>query len=281
MPYGFGAIICRELTIRWKKGWLSFLLLSLAYGIFEEGIVVRSFFNPDWGELGPMQLYTHYMGINWSFSFALLHFHIVFSIWSSVIFAELIYSKKRDQSWVSSKKLAICIIGLLLWIPAGWLMTPYIPPLSYYLITICLFVGLIVFALRLPNNIPVLKSRKVTSPIVFFIIGMLNVFITFFTIFVMPDINIFPPLWTVMLFLIIFNVIVLYILKTLSGKFILWDDSHRLALLSGFLSLFFFVGIVEEFEDGFTGSGIVAILTILFLIKLNYHIKNNIHENNE
>jgi hypothetical protein len=54
LPYGFGAILCRELVVRWKKGLLGLLLLGIAYSIYEEGIVVHSFFNPNWGELGAL-----------------------------------------------------------------------------------------------------------------------------------------------------------------------------------------------------------------------------------
>jgi hypothetical protein len=50
-PYGFGALVCRELVRRWKKGWPSLILLAVAYGVYEEAIVVRSFFNPNWLEL--------------------------------------------------------------------------------------------------------------------------------------------------------------------------------------------------------------------------------------
>lgn len=35
--YGGGAIIARELTHRWGRGWPTLLVLSAAYGIVEEG----------------------------------------------------------------------------------------------------------------------------------------------------------------------------------------------------------------------------------------------------
>ena len=45
--YGCGVIIVRELSIRWKKGWGSILLLGAVYGIIEEGLAVKSFFDPN------------------------------------------------------------------------------------------------------------------------------------------------------------------------------------------------------------------------------------------
>ena len=48
MLYGVGAVIIREFSRRWAKGWVSILIMGMAYGIFEEGIMVRSFFDPGW-----------------------------------------------------------------------------------------------------------------------------------------------------------------------------------------------------------------------------------------
>ncbi len=42
--YGGGALLVRELTIRWDKGWATVIALGAAYGIIEEGIAVKSFF---------------------------------------------------------------------------------------------------------------------------------------------------------------------------------------------------------------------------------------------
>jgi len=46
--YGGGAILCRELKIKWRKGMGSLVLLGTAYGVIEEGLMVASFQNPGW-----------------------------------------------------------------------------------------------------------------------------------------------------------------------------------------------------------------------------------------
>ena len=38
LPYGLGALICRELTIRWNKGRLSLLLMGAAYGFLQKAL---------------------------------------------------------------------------------------------------------------------------------------------------------------------------------------------------------------------------------------------------
>jgi hypothetical protein len=50
--YGSGAIVMRELKIRWRKDFRGFLLLGGAYGKLEEGLMVKSFFDRNWMDLG-------------------------------------------------------------------------------------------------------------------------------------------------------------------------------------------------------------------------------------
>ncbi|MFN2225993.1 MAG: hypothetical protein ACK2UY_06790, partial [Anaerolineae bacterium] len=45
--YGLGAILCRELSIRWRSGLAGLFLLGAAFGILEEGILIKTFFDPN------------------------------------------------------------------------------------------------------------------------------------------------------------------------------------------------------------------------------------------
>lgn len=46
--YGGGALLIRETIRRSGRGWPTMVLLSLAFGVFEEGILTQSLFNPDY-----------------------------------------------------------------------------------------------------------------------------------------------------------------------------------------------------------------------------------------
>ncbi len=65
MLYGSGALLIRELLVRWGKSWRGLLLLGAAYGIFEEGLMVRSFFDPHWVDLDKLGVYGRVAGVNW------------------------------------------------------------------------------------------------------------------------------------------------------------------------------------------------------------------------
>lgn len=44
--YGSSALLIRELIVRWGKGWPSLLALGFAYGIVNEGLAAKTFFDP-------------------------------------------------------------------------------------------------------------------------------------------------------------------------------------------------------------------------------------------
>ena len=114
MLYGTGAVVIREIAGRWEKGWVSILLMGMAYGIFEEGIITRSFFDPGWQDLGQLAIYGRWIGVNWIWSIALTIFHAVVSISFPIMITELLFADKKDALWLSKKELIIFIIIFLI-----------------------------------------------------------------------------------------------------------------------------------------------------------------------
>ncbi|NOY99258.1 MAG: hypothetical protein GXP40_08670 [Chloroflexi bacterium] len=134
--YGCGAIIIRELVIRWNKGWPSLLLLGFAYGIYEEGLVVRSFFDPNWMDLGRLGVYGRLAGVNWVWAEHLTIYHALISIAASIVFVEMLYPERRSESWVASKKWRFANwAGFLVVLGLGQLMTPYDAPNGWILLS--------------------------------------------------------------------------------------------------------------------------------------------------
>jgi hypothetical protein len=62
--YGGGAIVVRELKVFWKKDFRAIILLGAAYGILEEGLLVKSFFDPNWVDLGILGVYGRWLDVN-------------------------------------------------------------------------------------------------------------------------------------------------------------------------------------------------------------------------
>ena len=98
--YGCGALLARELCVRWKKGWLGLLALGAAFAIIEEGLMVRSFFDPGWPDLGILASHGRALGVNWVWSLNLIIFHSVYSIVVPNILVGLLFPSSRGEPWM-------------------------------------------------------------------------------------------------------------------------------------------------------------------------------------
>ncbi|WP_431910374.1 hypothetical protein [Nonomuraea jabiensis] len=67
--YGGAAVVIREVARRKGLGWPSIVLMALAYGVFEEGIMTMSLFNPDYAGqrlLDPGYVLALGIGVPWT-----------------------------------------------------------------------------------------------------------------------------------------------------------------------------------------------------------------------
>jgi MFS family permease len=263
LPYGLGALICRELVRRWKKGWLSLALLAIAYAFYEEAIVVRSFFNPNWMELDTLKPF-YVLGVNWTYAAMLVHFHVLISIGASVLLAEMLHPERRAESWLGNRGLAACIVGLALWFPAGWLMTSYVPPWPGYALSWAAIAGLTLAARFVPAAFPAPIKKKAPHPFFFLLLGLANMTLFFVMVYVLPE-TWSSPLLLSMILLILLDALTLLLLLRWSGNGGAWDDRHRLAWAAGCLGFFLFFGFTSDAEK-FAGRSCVSLLAMLGLI---------------
>jgi hypothetical protein len=271
LPYGFGALICRELVVRWNKGWLSLLLLGLAYGVYEEALVVYSVFDPNWNELGSLERYGFFAGVNWTWGAMTVHFHAAISIGASVVLAGLIYPGQRHQRWLGKKALAGCFAGMLLWIPVMALIMILnngrsFPPFGWYGFSWLAVFFLGWMAYRVPGQPFRATSRKVRRPVFFFLLGLVNMFVFFLSVFKSAELG-FLPLWAAMLWLVVVDAATLWLVMRWSGNGYNWDDRHRLALFAGLLGFFIYFSFDKDFEH-FSGTSLVGLATIIGLWRL-------------
>ncbi|MFC1804192.1 hypothetical protein ACFL0D_09560 [Thermoproteota archaeon] len=98
--YGGGAVVAREIKIWWRKGVGSLLLIGAAYGILEEGLMVASFQNPNWMDLGVLGVFGRWFGVNWVWTVELIMYHAIISITIPVLLVELIYPDEKVKPWL-------------------------------------------------------------------------------------------------------------------------------------------------------------------------------------
>ena len=270
LPYGFGAIICRELRIRWGKGWFSLVLLGIAYGIYEEAIVARSIWDPDWAELGTLRAYTYWQGITWTYAEVLIHFHLTISIISSVVLAEVLYPDRRRERWVSNRGLVACFVGLALWMPVLMALNPFSPPIGGFALAWMAIAGLAYAAWRLPAQVFPSRAGTGTRPLWYGVVAAVNMTLVFLTVFMLPDSDpSWLPSWPVMfVFVAALDAAAFWLIMRWSGNGTDWDDRHKLALVIGMLAFFIAFDVLEDANEGFGGLSIVALVTVWGLRKL-------------
>ena len=126
--YGAGVLVMRETAVRWNTGWPSILLLGAAYGIIEEGLAVKSFFDPSWMDLGALGSYGRWLDVNWIWAVWLTIYHAVVSIAIPIFLVDWIWPRVRGQP-LTSRRGYITAIALLAGatVTINLLLTPYRP----------------------------------------------------------------------------------------------------------------------------------------------------------
>jgi hypothetical protein len=109
--YGCGALLVREYARRWGRGWACIILLGVAYGIIEEGLTAKSFFDPNWMDLGILGTYGRWLDVNWVWSQGLSIYHTLVSITAPIILAQLMFPASSGVRWLGRK----AFIGAHIW----------------------------------------------------------------------------------------------------------------------------------------------------------------------
>lgn len=237
MLYGSGALLIREMLIRWRKGWRSLLLLGAAYGIYEEGLMVRSFFDPNWMDLGALGVYGRAAGVNWIWTEHLIIFHAMISIAASIVFVEILYPDRRAESWIGARGLLWNLIPFVATLPLGALLNPYDTPDIWLGMCWLAILLLGLAAWRARTETEAARVASVPHPRLFWWIGFLATFGQFFIVYYTAE-GIKPPFLLSMLLIALFDLFILWLVLRWNGNGTNWDDRHRLALINGSLSWF-------------------------------------------
>jgi len=221
--YGSGALLLRELKVRWNKGTACLLLLGLAYGVIEEGIIFSIFF------VEGKQLTVVY--------------HAIFSITIPVLLVEMLaehLSIEENERWLDNLGFGVCatifigtvIIGIMFRV----IEIGEPKPFFQYAVSIILASILILIAHVLPSGIAD-NGKLIGNTVYFFIIGLIWSAI----FFILPDLINSTILSMLIQFLWI------GFLAFFLSHYDLNDDAHRLSLIAGLLIFFVVPFFIHNF----------------------------------
>jgi hypothetical protein len=299
--YGGGAIICRELMIRWDKDWASLLVLGAAYGIIEEALMVKSDFNPNWQDIGVLGTYARWGGVNWMWSINLTVYHAIVSIAIPVLLATLAFPGRSREPWVAPKWfrlvtvlfVLVVVVGFLAFGDGGTNKTPYRPPVIPYILAVATVCALIGLAYILPKGLaspphytaeggcatapetatPAVRRRRLLSPLLF-ATGFFGILGFFIVGMALPGANV-PPFVALpaMLACVAFTTLALVRLNRRQT----FTERDLWSLAAGALGFFILLSPLWEFvlkrPDNTRGMTAVGLLAAVFLLAVRSRIR--------
>lgn len=111
--YGAGAFLIREARVKWNLQW-SIVFLAIAYGIVEEGLMVKSFFNTNWIDMGPLAGYGMLWGVQWVWTIWLIVYHAVMSILIPITITDLLWPEYKFVRLSGKKGITLAFVALTL-----------------------------------------------------------------------------------------------------------------------------------------------------------------------
>jgi hypothetical protein len=119
--YGAAALLIREAARRAGRGWPTILTLALAFGVFEEGLLTQTLFNPhylglDLLSFGPVPL----LGIGGPWTLYVLTLHVVWSIGAPIAVAEALFGR---EPWLKKVGLSLWSVSLVVGAVATFAIT--------------------------------------------------------------------------------------------------------------------------------------------------------------
>ncbi len=251
--YGSGALLIREASSRWNKGWATILLLGAAYGIMEEGIAVHTFFQPSGNPVGVLGAYGRAFGVNWVWAAGLTVFHSLYSISIPILIVELIYPQFKKIPWMDSGLLGLTMFTYLGDVALLFAAVPNKPNMLQLVFFLAIVILLLIAAYKAPSDF--LRARPGPTRgnrLVLTLAGM-TFFASWMVVIVMASANLLPP---------ILSIAFLFAASAVSMKAILSrvgdrdNELAKLTVVTGFLAVLFMWDVVMEF---------VAVPGILFV----------------
>ena len=154
--YGGGALLIRELVRRAGRGVPTMLVLGLAYGLGEEGLVTRSLFNPDYAGAHLLdEGFVPALGIAVPWTLFVLTLHAVWSTTVPILLVEACTPARRRTPWLGRHGVAVAaallVLGAAACTAVTQMMSPFLAPPVRLVAVAVLMIALAVLAFRLPH----------------------------------------------------------------------------------------------------------------------------------
>jgi len=284
--YGISAILIREIIVRRRLGWGNALLMGAAFGIFQEALVVQTWFTfrSPHSPSHSLGTYGVLWQTNWDWALNLTIYHAVVSITVPLMLIDLFYPRRTSLPWLGRKSMALLagwllvLCGLLAYgvgfrnfVADGYTSPPLYPYLTAGALTGAFFVlgCFLRFPVARPDSArPVPKLWTVRGTACCFMI------LSFLLVAIVPATHL-PALASMLVSVLLAGG--LWRLRSWSAR-PGWNARHRLAVATGIIMYFtFFWGPFVEFgihlpeRTGLTVTNLLIFLGLMFFDRRMKH----------
>ena len=260
--YGCGALLIREIAAHKKMNYVNILLWGASFGVLEEGILLKSWYDPTWMGAAITSQALRVYGISVLQPFANIVYHAIISITIPILLIESFTGARKP--WLSRKWL---VLPALVFMTAASVMgltfnLDYQISISHYLFSILILI-IFIAAANIRFNVPDGKVKR--SAGVLWSIGSLFIPFQFFVFYGLALRNVS---WVIILFL----VILLYSIYAITFWRTDWKNQFRklgFASAAGFITgLLPAAAIAARQDNTKIVNLIVEIIVVLVLIIL-------------
>ncbi|MES1157327.1 MAG: hypothetical protein ABUL73_06060 [Alphaproteobacteria bacterium] len=269
LMYGSGAVLIREALRRSGRSWLTLILLAMAYGFVEEGLVTQSLFNPNYLHLRLLDYgYLSWLGTGAPWLVYVIGLHVFWSISVPIALTESLFVEDREKPWLHWAGIALfallfvggaALIGFFTYKQAPFMASPVQLGAS-----VTVVIALIVAAFGLPKR-PMPKPGDAPHPLIIFAVVLIcgSGFV---------GAEMWAPQWrlpwpaALALMLGFVGAALAFVLGFTNGR--AWSNLQRFALMAGGLGVYIWLGVILDRQLHPTDSTIAHAILIAFFLAL-------------
>jgi len=262
--YGCGTLLIREAKARWGLQW-SIVFLAIAYGIIEEGLMVKSFFNPEWMDLNDLSEYGEFLGVQWAWTIMLTIYHATISTLIPIAITESLWPEYKGKPLLGNRGLKLAFAGLILITILGMIfsgteedgdITPYYPNPLLLIFSFLVVLSLIWLAFNYRNSRILTGNMKLLSPLIFGIAGFLFQALNLIVPYALADNDVHAGISLSFQMLLAASAIFFMIFQLFHDNL---SIRHIITLISGSVLFFLIFGPLAGFAQGMLAVSIIGL----------------------
>lgn len=272
LMYGTGAIFIRELVRGTGRGWLCLLLLAMAYGLIEEGLVTQSLFNPNYMHFRLLDYgFISALGIGLPWTLYVITIHVGWSICLPIGLVECLFPAQLHTPWL--KRTGLIISGIAFALGSSLIaigsqkQAPYMASLPQLLSIVALVTVLVIAAFTVPKQPMPTRNSTPNSPWLFaspFIAGSALMVLQLMA----QKTWHWPWQTTVLCALAIQSAFIWFMYRAAHGK--QWTAQKQWALMAGGIAVYMWFGFVLDFfmygPSGLIGHACIAAVALVVVV---------------